>query len=836
MNKYFILVLLLVVSFGATAQQEFTYFYNRDINFDKNIPTPKEVLGFKVGDWHVSHDKLVEYMKAVAAASDRVNIEVVGYTYEHRPLLLLTISSTKNLTNIEEIRKDHLAIKTSNSNIDTKPVVVWLGHSIHGNEASGSNAALLITYYLAAAQGEAIEKMLGNTVILLDPSYNPDGLNRFASWVNSHKSKNLDSSRLSLEHNEAWPRARTNHYWFDLNRDWLPVQHPESQARVANFYRWQPNILTDQHEMGSNSTYFFQPGIPSRNNPLTPEKVFDLTRKIARYHAKAMDAIGSQYYSEESFDDYYPGKGSTFPDLNGSVGILFEQGSSRGHLMGTENGNLSFKFAIRNHVTTSLSTLEAAQALRGELLAYQHEFFAKAQNLASDDAVKGYVFTSSGDANKSTSFLKILAQHKIEIETLTANFKQFAKSESYVVKLNQEQYHLTKAIFEKRTSFKDSLFYDVSAWTLPLAFGLQYQELGTKELAKIKSAPLRLSKKSDEVKLVSADYGYLLLWDDYMSSAALSNMQHAGLRTKLTTHTFRLNGKEYGKGTIFIPVQNQVLLKERIYELMKQAINAYGVPIVAISSGDADGVKLGSPTFENLKTPKIALIGGDGVSSYEAGEVWHLLDQRMDIPMTLLSIDRLNTANLSQFNTIIMVNGNYKKLEVEHLHNWVKAGGLIIATKSAGKWLAKNNISTVNYVENKPDSTNQRPYELMDRYRGAQVIGGAIFETKADLSNPLFYGYQSAGIPVFRNSAIMMERSKNAYANPLMYTLNPLLSGYISAKNLEKLANTAAVQVDKVEKGTVITFTDNPNFRAFWYGTNRMFLNAIFFGREVRIK
>ncbi|VAW29330.1 Secreted protein containing N-terminal Zinc-dependent carboxypeptidase related domain, partial [hydrothermal vent metagenome] len=186
--------------------------------------------------------------------------------------------------------------------------------------------------------------------------------------------------------------------------------------------------------------------------------------------------------------------------------------------------------------------------------------------------------------------------------------------------------------------------------------------------------------------------------------------------------------------------------------------------------------------------------------------------------------------------TIIMVNGNYKNLKADKISNWVKEGGLIIATKSAGKWLSENNISTVNYVENKPDSTNQRPYELMDKYRGAQVIGGAIFETKADLSNPLFYGYKSSLIPVFRNSTIMIERSKNAYANPLMYTLNPLLSGYISAKNLEKLANTAAVQVDKTGRGTVITFTDNPNFRAFWYGTNRMFLNAIFFGREVRVK
>ncbi len=836
MNKSYLLILFLVASFVGQAQEDFKYFYNQDISFDKSIPTPKEVLGFEVGDWHVSHDKLVEYMKAVASASDRVSLEVAGYTYEHRPILLLTITNSDNHNKIEEIRKEHLAIKTSTTDLENKPVVVWLGHSIHGNEASGSNASLLITYYLAAAQGEAIDNMLSKTIILLDPSYNPDGLNRFASWANSHKSKNLDPSRLSLEHNEAWPRARTNHYWFDLNRDWLPLQHPESRARVANFYKWQPNILTDQHEMGSNSTYFFQPGIPSRNNPLTPEKAFDLTRKIARYHAKAMDAIGSQYYSEESFDDYYPGKGSTFPDLNGSVGILFEQGSSRGHLMGTENGDVSFKFAIRNHVTTSLSTIEAAQALRGELLAYQNEFFAKAKGLASNDAIKGYVFTSNGDMNKSSAFLKVLAQHRLSPEKLTNNYKQFKQGESYLVKLNNEQYRLTKAIFEKRTSFKDSLFYDVSAWTLPLAFGMQYQEVGAKDLAKIKSEAVAITKAGSEVELASSDYGYLLDWNDYMAPAAISKIQKAGLRTKLTTHAFRLNGKKYVEGTIFIPVQNQSLSSNGIFELIKDVVTTYLVPIEGISSGDADGVKLGSPSFKNLNSAKIAVIGGDGVSSYEVGEVWHLLDQRMNIPMSLVAIDQLNSANLSQYNTIIMVNGNYNSLKVDRLNTWVKAGGLIIATKSAGKWLSKNKISTVSYVKNEPDSTQQRPYELMDRYRGAQVIGGSIFETKADLSNPLFYGYSSTAIPVFRNSTIMMERSKNAYANPLMYTANPLMSGYVSSKNIKKLTNTAAVQVDKSGRGTVITFTDNPNFRAFWYGTNRMFLNAIFFGREIRTR
>ncbi len=836
MKKISLLVLLMAASIVANSQQDFQYFYNQDLKFDTSIPTPEQVLGFEVGEWHVSHDKLVEYMKAVATASDRVTLEVTGYTYEHRPLLLLTITSVANHSRLPQIKKEHLAINSSAVNTANMPVVVWLGHSIHGNEASGSNAALLMVYYLAAAQGEEIDNMLVNTIVLLDPSYNPDGLNRFASWVNSHKSKNLDPNSESLEHNEAWPRGRTNHYWFDLNRDWLPVQHPESQARVKKFYEWQPNILTDQHEMGSNSTYFFQPGIPSRNNPLTPEKVFEFTRKIAQHHAKAMDGIGSLYYSEESFDDYYPGKGSTFPDLNGSIGILFEQGSVRGHLRATENGSLSFPFAIRNHVTTSLSTLRAAQELREELLNYQHEFFASAKKLSSNDLVKGYVFTGGKDYNKTNSFLEVLTRHRIKIHKLGNNYKQYNAANAYLVKLNQEQYRLIKSIFEKRTTFKDSLFYDVSAWTLPLAFGLQYEEVTAKQLPRIKLGAAVEKGVTKEYIIEKGDYGYLLAWNDYLAPAALSAVQRLGLRTKLTTHAFNLEGTTYKEGTIFIPVQNQSLSSDKIFSAIKSISSTYKAPFKGIKSGNAVGVRLGSPTFKILDTPKIAVVAGDGVSSYEVGEVWHLLDQRMDMPMSLVAIDQLSSGNLAQYNTIIMVNGNYSKLKTDKLKDWVTNGGLIVATKSAGKWLAKNEISKVKYAEVKKDSTVQRPYNLKDRYNGAQYIGGAIFEARADLTNPLFYGYTSTAIPIFRNSTAMIERNKNAYANPLMYTANPLMSGYISDKNLAKLKNTAAVQIDNVGKGTVITFTDNPNFRAFWYGTNRMFLNAIFFGKEIRIK
>lgn len=307
-------LLLLLFSFQYLLAQEtptLDYYLPKDVTYNKDIPTPEKILGYQVGQWHVTHDKLVEYMRALAEASDRITIETRGTTFETRPLILLTITSAKNHQNLDQIRKDHVALTDNdNTNISQMPAVVYQGFSIHGNEPSGSNAALVAAYYLAAAQGPKIESLLNDVVILFDPSLNPDGLQRFAYWANTNRNMNLTADPNDREYSEVWPGGRTNHYWFDMNRDWLPVQLPESRARIETYHQWLPNILTDHHEMGTNSTFFFQPGVPERVHPLTPKKNQELTLDIAQYHIKALDNIGSLYYAQESFDDYYYGKGS----------------------------------------------------------------------------------------------------------------------------------------------------------------------------------------------------------------------------------------------------------------------------------------------------------------------------------------------------------------------------------------------------------------------------------------------------------------------------------------------------------------------------------------------
>ncbi|MBA6154326.1 M14 family metallopeptidase [Gelidibacter maritimus] len=833
----FLLTLCLLTSCFIFGQQQtdLSYYLPQHTIYDKSIPTPKSVIGHEVGEWHITHDKLVEYMKALAASSDRITLENRGHTYEGRPLLLLTITSAKNHQNIDAIREQHIAATEDNSsvNISNMPIVINQGFSIHGNEPSGSNAALLAAYYLAAAESNEVKNMLDNMVVLFDPSFNPDGLQRFAFWANSNRSKNLNPDPNDREYNEVWPRGRTNHYWFDMNRDWLPVQLPESRARLETFHKWLPNILTDHHEMGTNSTFFFQPGIPSRTHPLTPQLNQELTERIGNYHAKAFDKIGSLYYTKESFDDFYYGKGSTFPDINGGIGILFEQASSRGHVQESDNGLLTFPFTIKNQFTAALSTLEAGYHMREDILNYQHDFFNEARSEGNKEKAKNIVFGDAKDAAKTYELADILRRHQIDIyelkEDATIDGKQFKKGYSYVVPKNQKNTRLINAMFEKRTSFQDSLFYDVSAWTLPLAFNLDYVEgvpsshLGA-QVTELKMKPGKVSAKSD--------YAYLMEWHEYYSPKALNAILKDDLRAKVAMKQFGSNGKQYDYGTIMIPVQNQSKNADQLYQFLTQLAKESHVQIDAVSTGLTEGINLGSNNFRPLTLPKTALLVGNGISSYDAGEIWHLLDQRYDMILTKLDTDHLGRADLSRYNTIIMPSGSLDKRNTEKLATWVENGGTLIGFKNALRWMNTNKFMKLDIKKSERVAKNIT-FEQRRDYSGAQVIGGSIFEVKLDRSHPINFGYKNATLPIFRNSTLFVNPDKQSYNNPIQYTKNPLLSGYISKQNLDSLALTVPYKMERMKRGKVVAFTDNTNFRAFWFGTNKLMMNAIFFREEL---
>ncbi len=838
--RFVFLLLLSIAPFSILAQQSATpleYYLPEDVSYDQNIPTPKSIIGHEVGEWHITHDKLVQYMYALANASDRISIEDRGTTFEGRPLLLLTITAPANHNNLEAIRTNHVALTEQNSaaiNTANMPIVVYQGFSIHGNEPSGSNAALVAAYYLAAAQGQKIENLLKNTVILFDPAFNPDGLQRFAYWANVHKAKNINPDPNDREYDEVWPGGRTNHYWFDMNRDWLPVQLPESRARIETFHNWYPNILTDHHEMGTNASFFFQPGIPSRTHPLTPSKNQELTGAIAKFHADAFNKIGSFYYTEESFDDFYYGKGSTFPDINGSIGILFEQASSRGHAQESDNGVLTFAFTIRNQFTAALSTLEAAVNMRTELLNYQRTFFSNARNEGASGGA--YVFGDAKDASKVYHLAEILQRHDIRFheleEDVTTNGTTFKKGSSYLIPKNQKQHRLIEAMFEKRTSFQDSLFYDISAWTFPLAFNLEYSEaIATNKAGTVVTD---LEHKTPPTPNRSS-YAYLMEWQDYYAPKALNQILEKGVRAKVGMQPFSVGGNDYDYGTILIPVQNQSLSETEIYNLIKEVSEESHVRITGVNTGLTKGIDLGSNQFRSISPQRVAILVGEGITPYDAGEIWHLFDQRFDMLLTKLDTKNFGRVDLSRYTDIIIPNSwgsGLGKEEAKKLKTWVQNGGTLIGYKNAGRWFNSNELLKMEFKTRK-DTARNISFEQRGDYRGAQVIGGAIFKTTLDRSHPIAFGYSNKDLPVFRNSTLFLEADKDSYKNPIRYTKSPLLSGYISKPNLELLAETSAFKVGNLGRGQVLYFTDNHNFRAFWYGTNKLLFNAIFFGDEM---
>ncbi|WP_299118027.1 M14 family zinc carboxypeptidase [uncultured Winogradskyella sp.] len=830
-----LLLVFTIVSSTLFAQEnlDLSYYLHQDVQYNSEIPTPKSVIGHEVGEWHITHDKLVQYMYALADATDRITIENRGKTFEDRPLLLLKITSPKNHSSIEAIQKAHVdATKTDNISTD-RPIVVYQGFSIHGNEPSGSNAALAVAYYLAAAQGPKINELLDNTVILFDPSFNPDGLQRFAYWANTNRSQNLNPDPNDREYSEIWPGGRTNHYWFDMNRDWLPVQLPESRARIKTFHEWMPNILTDHHEMGTNSSFFFQPGIPSRTHPLTPKLNQALTKQIATYHAKALDKIGSLYYSEESFDDFYYGKGSTFPDINGGIGILFEQASSRGHIQESVNGILTFPFTIRNQFTAALSTLEAANGMRTDILNYQVNFFKNARKEGKKEGKKAIVFGDEKDAARTYHMAEILKRHNIKFHDIDTDFevdgKRFKKGYGYIVPKNQNNTRLINAMFEKRTTFQDSLFYDISAWSFPLAFNLDYAETSTGNAGAIVT-DLEFRNGGANSK---SNYAYLTEWNEYYTPKFLYALLRKGIRAKVSQKQFNANGKSYDYGTLMIPVQNQKLSESQLHTFLDKLAQESHLTLDAVSTGLNDGIDLGSNNFRPLEVPKIALLVGDGMTSYDAGEIWHLLDTRYDIPVTKLDTKNFSRANISRYNTIIMVNGSgLDEGNTKKLQSWIRSGGTLIGYRRALNYMNSKKLLKIEFKKPKLVAKNITREQRSD-FRGAQVIGGAIFEAEIDRSHPINFGYKNSILPMFRNTTLFVKPNKNSYDNPIQYSKEPLLSGYISKQNLDSISGTVPLKIGNYGRGNIVAFTDNTNFRAFWYGTNKLLMNAIFFREEL---
>ena len=845
-NYATVLVLLLIgVPHMVVAGPPLAYYLPAETKYDPSITVPEAFFGFQVGEWHLPHERLTAYMYELARESDRVTLMEYARTYENRPLLVLTITTSDNHHQLETIRERHLILsdpqRSTELSLANMPAVVYMGYSVHGNEASGSNAAALIAYHLAAALDSSLEKILSETIVLLDPSLNPDGLSRFAQWANMHRGRQLVADPAHREHSEVWPRGRTNHYWFDLNRDWLLAQHPESQGRLEVFHHWRPNVLTDHHEMGKDRTFFFQPGVPSRNNPLTPLRTVELTESIAIHHANALDRLGSLYFTKERYDDFYMGKGSTYPDLNGAVGILFEQASVRGHLQENAHGERTFPFAIRNQVVTSLSTLDAVNQLRLELLTHQRNFYTTAITDAKDLPVKGYIFGDGGDRARWFAFVQMLQTHRIQVHELrrpiSVNDVPFVPGSAWIVPLSQPQQRLLRSIFERRTSFQDSVFYDVSAWTLPLAFDLPHAELRGRAWNEnlLGDTLVAVEFPKTHVDTTGPDpYAYAFSWSDYYAPRVLYQVLAADVKAYVATSPFQATtsdgDKDFNYGTIVVPTRAQADMADTIRHLMADAAEMAGVQVYSLTSGlTRGGINLGSPRLVPVVKPEVAIVVGDVVRPQDAGEAWHLLDRRYHMPVSLVDHKYLDDADLDRYTTIVLTHGRYGK-SIAPIYPWVRDGGTLVAVGGGARRVIEDSLVHVELLKAERDTTIQRrAYANLDQDRGAQEIGGAIFATELDRTHPLGFGYVNERLPILRRGDTFLKIPKNPYSTPLRYAEEPLMSGYISKRNAEILEGSAGIIVATVGKGRVVLIADQLNFRAYWYGTSRLFANAVFF-------
>ncbi len=829
----------------SSGQQD--YFFPGE-TFDPQIPSPESFLEYPIGDWHTRYDLLVQYFEKLAEVSDMAQIEVIGHTNQRREQVVLTLSNAENIDNLTTIRTKHLTLVDPTQplpDVSNMPAIVNLGYSVHGNEPSTSEAAMLTAYWVLASQSEEALNIRNNAVVLIDPAINPDGRDRHSSWANMHKGFPPVADPLDREHNEIWPSGRVNHYWFDLNRDWLPLAQVELQNKIKWYHTWYPNVVGDFHEMGTNSTYFFEPTKPfGSENPVVPRKNYEeINNKFAGYFAKALDDIGSLYWTKEVFDNSYPGYGSTYPDIQGGLGLVFEQGSSRGHLQSSQRGDITFAFTIRNQLATSLATLKAAVDEKEYMHLYLREFFQTAMDEAGKDRAKSYIFGDEFDESKNRLFVKLLLDHKIKVmendRYVTAEGQSFKKGKSWIVPTAQPQYRMVKTMFEKVTTFADSVFYDASSWTMALVYGMPYSVQAAvtagKEISELPNQDLLFP---NEGKFVA----YLGDWTDYFAPKFLHHLQQSDVHVEAAALPFTANThngeKEFPAGSLIIPTGFQNLEPLALRQAIEKAAKVSNQHVWAATSGfSVKGIDLGSGNISAVRKPKVLMLIGQGISQYEAGEIWHLMDTKVGMPIAKVDLSLFGRINLFDYNTLILPSGDYNSIsasQISHLKDWISRGGTLIAMRSASQWLQSNEISNEEYLEEDLEiESTPLPFASRRDVEGSQSIGGSIYMANLDNTHPLGYGYRNTQIPVYRNSSIFMKPSKDKYLTPVRYTENPLLGGYISPANLEKVKQSASILVSPNGSGRIIHFIDNPNFRGTWFGTNKLFLNAVFFGDKM---
>ncbi|GIX17488.1 MAG: peptidase M14 [Rhodothalassiaceae bacterium] len=857
-------LLLLGQLLGAAPARADDDFFGSNARFDPAVPAPAAVLGHAIGARPARVEAITGYLKLLGARSPRVKAEVIGRSFEGREIVLLAISSPANLARLDEIRRQRIArIETGAAPRDpaAAPLIVWLNYGVHGAEASGLEAVVPTAYWLAASEDPEVAGWLEKAVILLVAPFNPDGHARRVDWVERWSGAVANPDPQHFLH-ELWIDARTNHYGFDLNRQWLLLTQPESRAWQAAWQRWRPHVSADFHEMGRTSSYYFHPGAPSRRNPLIPEALRRFADRIADAHRAALDATGRLYYSEESFDNFYPGKGSTYPQLNGGVGFLFEAATANGGLVETPEGLRSLRDNVRTHFLTSLSTIRGAVALKDELLAYERDWAAETAALARADAVKADV-VHGGDPRVLADFASVLTAHGIRVHrlarTLTLDGETFPAGTSLIIPRDQPQYRMVATLFDRVREFSDSIFYDVSAWTLPDAYGLAHGQVTGRRF----DPDLLGAAVSDAEELLPEPpappenaYGYLVDWRDLAAARAAFRLLDAGVEVygAMREFTAPLVGggtAAYPAGTLFVPARGNQEGRRRAHALLTELSRKLRLPVAAVASGHTPdaGRDFGArQSFAPLARPRVLLAVEDGLQRYEWGAVWFLLDRRLGIPVTMMPLSAIPGRDLRAYTHLVLVGGRSPALDDRAkaaLERWVRAGGTLVAFKQQAVWAARQWLAPEEKAD-KPERNGadgdadgavpRLAYAEMPRWLAERQIGGAIFESLVDRTHPLAFGYGRDRIASMKNTTLVLPAPRHPFAAVAVYDgKEPLISGFASDENLRRIAGTPMLLADGLGRGRLVLFADEPTFRATFRGTERLFVNSLFFAPVIAV-
>ena len=813
--------------------QKFTFFVAfifSSLCFAQDVKSPEEFLGYTVGTQFSRHADVVAYFEHVAQNSDWVTYKEYGRTNERRPLTYAIVTSPQNQANIESIRTDHLkntGIQEGTANPDK--AIVWLSYNVHGNEASSTEASMLTLYELITEKKDWLE----NTVVIIDPCINPDGRDRYANWYNKVKATPYDTNPNAAEHNEPWPGGRANHYLFDLNRDWAWATQKETQQRLKVYNRWMPHIHVDFHEQGINSPYYFAPAAKPYHEIITPFQ-FEFQQEIGTNHAKYFDQNGWLFFTREVFDLLYPSYGDTYPTYTGTIGMTYEQAGGGRAGLGIKKADgtvLTLVDRVAHHFTTGISTVEMATNNVDRLNTEFKKYY-------SNPDVTYKTFTLTGEQDHLNALASLLDVHEIEYQLSgngtssgyaydTQENGSLSYEQALSVSTDQPKGKLVHVLFEPEAALSTPLTYDITAWSLPYAYGLN--AVASTKAVNTQEAITKTPKRNTISKTAA---GYISKWNSMTDARFLSALLQAKIKVRFSEKPFTNSGVAYPSGSLIVTRSDNpnADFDTKLIEIA----NEFDRTLTAVPTSFASaGPDFGSSSVKLINKAKIGLLTGEQTSSLSYGATWHFFEQQLEYPVTSINVDDLGRVNFSDYDVLVFPSGRYRidNNVLDQLKSWVRSGGNIIALDNALNVFADKEGFQLKRIpsEQNEDSLADKiiPYADREQQIAKNLISGSIFKTNVDATHPLAFGYDDTyySLKIGSDAYALLDRGYNvAYLDETPQRV----SGFAGADALKHLSNSLVFGVEPMGRGTITYMVDDPLFRAFWENGKLFFVNALF--------